>query len=81
MIRIIKLAMLSNVSLEAYRRMTPSQRLQITLQMMREASPFLLHGTPEHVARRFERLRMQNDLRNERMLRGIARSRTSDDHT
>ena len=72
--------MLSAASLEAYRRMTPSQRLRITLQMMREATPFLLQGTPEQVSRRFERLRMQNDLRNERMLTGIARSRTLDDH-
>lgn len=72
--------MLSRDSLEAYRRMAPSQRLEITLQMIREASPYLLRGTPDQVARRFERLRLQNDLRNERMMAGIARSRVLNDH-
>jgi hypothetical protein len=67
--------MLSHETLEAYRQMDPSQRLGLVLKMMREATPYLLVGSPDQVARRFERLRQQNDLRNERMLKGIARSR------
>jgi hypothetical protein len=70
--------MLSHESLEAYRQMTPCERLRVALQLIREATPYLLVGSPEHVARRFERLRQQNDLRNERMLAGIARSRMRD---
>ncbi len=67
--------MLSRETLERYRRMTPSQRLQLTLEMIREETPYLLRGAPEVVDRRFELLRMQNDERNRRMLTGIARTR------
>ena len=67
--------MLSAETLEAYRRMTNSQRLLLTLQMIREETPYLLRGTPEQVDRRFELLRRQNDQRNRRMLAGIARTR------
>ena len=69
--------MLSSETLERYRRMTPSQRLRLTLQMIRETTPDLLRGSPEEVDRRFELLRMQNDERNRRMLAGIARTRVS----
>jgi len=67
--------MLSRETLEQYRRMTSSERLRLTLEMIREATPFLLKGTPEQVDRRFELLRRQNDERNHRMLEGIARTR------
>lgn len=66
--------MLSRETLEQYRRMTDSQRLQLTLQMIRESTPALLEGPPEVVERRFELLRRQNDERNLRMLTGIART-------
>jgi hypothetical protein len=69
--------MLSRESLEAYRRMSPSERLRIVLDMIREETPYLLRGTPEQVARRFELLRRQNDERNRRILEGIARTRES----
>jgi hypothetical protein len=64
--------MLSCETLEAYRRMTASQRLALTLQMMRENTPYLLRGPPDVVARRFERLRRENDARNRNMLTAIA---------
>ena len=67
--------MLSRETLEQYRRMTSSERLRLTLEMIREATPFLLRGTPQQVDRRFELLRLQNDLRNRRMLEGIARTK------
>ena len=73
--------MLSRETLESYRQMEPSERLGLVLKMMREATPYLLVGTPDQVARRFERLRQQNDLGNERMLQGIARSRMHHDDT
>jgi len=67
--------MLSRESLEQYRRMSPSDRLRLVLDMIREETPYLLRGTPEQVDRRFELLRRQNDERNRRMLLGIARTR------
>jgi hypothetical protein len=67
--------MLSPETLEEYRRMTPGQRLSLTLQMIREAEPWLLHGPPDLVDRRFELLRRQNDERNRNILQAIARSK------
>jgi len=67
--------MLSRETLEMYRRMTTTERLRLTLEMIRENTPYLLRGTPEQVDRRFELLRRQNDERNLRMLTGIARTR------
>ena len=55
--------------------MTPSQRLQITLEMIRANTPRLFEGTEEQIDRRFEILRQQNDDRNQRMLEAIARTR------
>jgi hypothetical protein len=71
--------MLSSETLEAYRRMTNSERLKLTLRMIDENLPYLYRGTPEQVLRRFERLRQENDERNRRMLTAIARTRTKDD--
>ena len=67
--------MLHPETLEAYRRMTPSERLKLTLEMTRENLRRLVAGPPEIVARRFEVLRQQNDERNLNMLTGIARTR------
>lgn len=67
--------MLSRVTIEQYRRMPLSEKLRLTLQLTREATPFLLVGTPDQVARKFELLRKENDLRNQNMLAGIARAR------
>ena len=71
--------MLSRETLEAYRRMTPSQRISLTLQAMREATPYLLAGDPATVDRRFERIRRENDLANRRMLEGLARAAEQED--
>ena len=68
--------MLSRETLDAYRRMTTSQRLALTAQMIRENTPFLLHGPPEIVLRRFERIRQENDARNRNMLMAIARTKS-----
>lgn len=59
--------MLSRETLEAYRKMTPSERLALTLQAMREATPWLLSGPPEVVDRRFELIRRQHDEGNQRI--------------
>jgi hypothetical protein len=67
--------MLSRETLESYRRMTNVERLKLTFKMIDEAIPYLLRGTPEQVARRFELLRRENDLRNRNMLEAIARTR------
>ena len=69
--------MLSRETLERYKRMTPSERLELTLRMIEESIPALLEGPPDVVDRRFELLRRQNDERNRRMLEGIARSQNA----
>lgn len=66
--------MFSPETLEAYRRMTPSRRLEIALEMMRPNMERMFAGTPEIVDRRFELLRRQNDERNRRMLSAFART-------
>lgn len=67
--------MLSRETLDAYRRMTPGERLAIALEMTQANLPALLEGTPSVVARRFELLRRENDLRNEAIRRAISRTR------
>ncbi len=64
--------MLSCETIEAYRRMSPSERLAITLRAMREALPYLLHGERAIVDRRFALIRRENDERNRRMLAALA---------
>ena len=66
--------MLSPETLESYRRMTPSQRLELTLSMMGESEPYLLAGTKEQVARKFQRINDENDKRNLAMLTQLALS-------
>ena len=70
--------MLSPETLESYRRMTPSQRLELTLSMMGESEPYLLAGTKEQVARKFQRINDENDKRNLAMLTQLAHSQSSD---
>ena len=67
--------MLSRETLEAYRRMTPGERLAIAIRLTEESSPYLLYGTPEQVDRKFELMQRENDQRNRRMLEGIARTK------
>lgn len=67
--------MLSRETLDQYRLMTLGQRLQLTLDAIEASAPYLAYGTPEVVARRFQLLRRENDLRNENMLRAFARMR------
>lgn len=69
--------MLSQETLEAYRRMTGAERFSISMDLTREGFKYLLKGTPEQVARKFELLRKENDERNRRMLEGIARTKSS----
>ncbi|MFL5244271.1 MAG: hypothetical protein ACJ8FY_19375 [Gemmataceae bacterium] len=64
--------MLSQKTLEAYRRMTPGQRLTLTLNAMRESLPYLLRGTEDVVKRRFARIRQENDERNQALLTKLA---------
>lgn len=64
--------MLSQETLERYRRMTPGERLALTFEMIRENAPYLLAGTSDVVDRRFELLRRDNELRNSRMLAALA---------
>lgn len=72
------MAMLSQETLAAYRRMTPGQRLEFAFAMIRENTPYLLRGRPDVVSRRFELLERENDLRNEGILRGMSRLQQQD---
>jgi len=67
--------MLSEETLNKYRRMSVAEKLSLVLQMMRDEMPYLLAGTPEVVDRRFELLQRENDLRNQAMLTAIAGTR------
>jgi hypothetical protein len=67
--------MMSRETRERIRRMTTTERLRLVLDMMRAETRYLLQGSPDLVDRRFELLRRQNDLRNRRMLEGIAHTR------
>jgi hypothetical protein len=67
--------MLSRETLDEYRRMTPGQRLRLTLDMIDANVPCLSQGTPEIVARRFELIQRDNDLRNANILRALRRAR------
>jgi hypothetical protein len=65
--------MLSQETLAAYRRMTPGQRLELTFELIRENTPYLLVGEPELVRRRFELLERENTLRDERIVAALAK--------
>jgi hypothetical protein len=66
--------MLSHETIEMYRRMTPSERLVLTLRAIRESMPYLLHGPKEVVDRRFELIRRENDARNRAMLEALGKA-------
>ena len=70
--------MLSDETRERYRRMTNSQRLKLTLEMIEAEIPWLLRGSPEVVERRFELLRRENDERNRRLREAFARTKLSE---
>lgn len=67
--------MLSQETLERYRRMTPGERLTLALRMTEENIPALFEGRAEVVNRRFELLARENDARNYNMLTAIARTK------
>jgi hypothetical protein len=67
--------MLSEETIDQYRRMTLGERLALAMRMTDENTSALLHGPPEVVHRRFELLRRQNEERNRNMLECIARTR------
>lgn len=67
--------MLSKETLDAYRRMTPGERLALALRMTEENTPALLEGPPALVARRFEMLQRENDARNRNILAAMARTK------
>ncbi|TWU32593.1 hypothetical protein [Novipirellula artificiosorum] len=66
--------MLSTETLEAYRRLTPAERLQLTFELCRPAWKALTEGDPKLVARRLARLRQENSTRTRRISEGFRRS-------
>ena len=69
--------MLSQETLDQNRRLTVGERLDLTFEMMRDNTPYLLQGSEEIAARRFELIKRENDLRNERILATLSRLRKS----
>jgi hypothetical protein len=67
--------MLSQQTIRSYQSISLDKKLQLVLDMCRESTPFLVTGEPDHVARKFALLKRENDLRNQNMLRAIARTR------
>ena len=67
--------MLSQKTIARYLTMPLGDKLRLVLDMCRESSRFLLMGSSEHVARKFELIRRENDARNRNMLSAIARTR------
>ncbi|MFM7520320.1 MAG: hypothetical protein ACKO9B_07600 [Planctomycetota bacterium] len=67
--------MLSKETLDAYRNMTPGERLELSLRMTQESIPALLEGPPALVALRLEMLARENDERNKNILAALARLR------
>jgi hypothetical protein len=64
--------MLSQRQLDEYRRMTPGQRLTMTLRAIDEHTPALSAGPPEIAKRRFLAIRKENDARNRAILEKLA---------
>lgn len=67
--------MLSEETLAMYRKMSISERLQLTLDAMRRDWPYLLAGPPDVVRRKFELLNRENDARNENILNALEKLR------
>jgi hypothetical protein len=57
--------------------MTIGERLDLTFEMMRDNTPYLLQGSAGVVSRRFELIERENDLRNERILAALSRLQKS----
>ena len=70
--------MTSPEAVEVYRRMSPGDRLALTLRAVREAAPHLTRGTPAVVDRRFQLLRRENDARNRQFLERLAAAGRAD---
>ena len=67
--------MLSEETLQLYRKMSIGERLALTMQAMRRDWPYLLAGPEEVVKRKFELLNRENDARNRNILETLARTR------
>jgi hypothetical protein len=65
--------MLSQETLDSYRRMTPGQRIELTFELIRENTPYLLVGDPDVVRRRFELIERENTPRDEKIVAALAK--------
>jgi hypothetical protein len=66
--------MLSQQSVSHYLSLTPGERLKITLEACRRHEPCLLIGEPDHVDRKFELIRRENEARNANLIAAFKRS-------
>ncbi len=65
----------SREKLEEYRRMTPGERLDLTLKMSKQYQHCLFKGTPYQIKRRFERMRQFRDEGHRLMCEAFAREK------
>ncbi|XZE20379.1 hypothetical protein SH449x_000247 [Pirellulaceae bacterium SH449] len=63
--------MLSPETLESYRRMKPGERLRLTLDLCDSAWPAMLQGKTDIIERRFQRLREENESRNQAICKAL----------
>jgi len=68
--------MLSKETLERYRRMTPGQRLKLSLQAIDENESALLYGRKDVVDRRFQLLDRENQFRVRNILQGLSEEKS-----
>ena len=71
--------MLSSETLQDYRRMSPGERLAMTLQMTAANTRYLFAGDDAAIDRRFELLRLQNHERNRRICEALVRAEHYDE--
>ena len=64
--------MISRESLEFYRKMSPSERLRLSIELSNESLKYLFMGPQDVVDRRFARIRQQKDLFAERVCAALA---------
>ncbi len=72
--------MLSRETLERYRKMTPSERLQLTFELIEQGWQYMYVGTPDEVRRKRELVNRENDLANKRILETLEKTMIRSDH-
>lgn len=68
------MGMLSEEQIDAYRRMTPSERLSESLRLTREEMDRVMQGTPEEIDAFFDRINREHDESSRSLIEGLKRA-------